>query len=241
MLFSILQGGDIKQAVIQLLLSLPIIILALTVHETAHGYVAYKCGDPTAHNLGRLTLNPIKHLDPIGFLCMLVFGYGWAKPVPVNTRYFRNPKRGMALTAAAGPSANLLMGLVSAILYGVLRAWYTYVYYTSDNAFFITCVDVTLTLFWLGAVYNFLFMAFNLIPVPPFDGSRIAFVFLPQRLYFKVMRYEQQIMLGLLLGLFVLSRLFSFSPFSWIAYNLTDLISNPIAEGVWSILVQGLA
>lgn len=240
MLFSILQGGDFKQALIELLLSLPIIILALTVHETAHGYAAYKCGDPTARNLGRLTLNPIKHLDPIGFLCMLVFGYGWAKPVPVSTRYFRNPKRDMALTAAAGPLSNLLMGLVSAILYGALRAVHVYLYYTVDNAFLITCVSVTATLFWLGAVYNFLFMAFNLIPVPPFDGSRIAFVFLPQRLYFKIMRYERQIMLGLLLGLFLLSRIFSFSPFSWIATSLTDLISSPVTDGLWSILVKTL-
>ena len=95
MLFSILQGGDLKQAIIELLLSLPIIILALTVHETAHGYVAYRCGDPTARNLGRLTLNPIKHLDPIGFLCMLVFGYGWATPAISATpkKGWRSPPR----------------------------------------------------------------------------------------------------------------------------------------------------
>jgi len=238
MLFSILQGGDLKEALIQLLLSLPIIILALTVHETAHGYVAYRCGDPTAYNLGRLTLNPIKHLDPIGFLAMLVFGYGWAKPVPINTRYFRNPKRDMAITAAAGPLSNLLMAIVSAVLCGALRAWYVYLLYTNpQNEFAMTCVFVTMTLFELGALYNFLFMAFNLIPVPPFDGSRIAFVFLPARLYFKVMRYERQIMFGLLIGLLVLSRVFSFSPFSWIAYTLTDLIVNPVAKGVFSLLL----
>lgn len=236
MLFSILQGGDIKEAIIQLLLSLPIIILALTVHETAHGYVAYKCGDPTAYNLGRLTLNPFKHLDPIGFLAMLVFGFGWAKPVPINTRYFRNPKRGMALTAAAGPVINLLMGIVSAVLCGVLLAFYTYLHYLSTNAFLVTCVKVTYLLFELGALYNFLFMAFNLIPVPPFDGSRIAFVFLPQRLYFKVMRYEQQIMIGILIALFLLSRFFSFSPFSWIAYTLTESIAIPIANGILGLL-----
>ena len=171
---------------------------------------------------------------------MLVFGYGWAKPVPVNTRYFRNPKRGMAITAAAGPLSNLLLGLVSAVLYGVLRAIHVYLYYAADNAFLVTCVSVTATLFWLGAIYNFLFMAFNLIPVPPFDGSRIAFVFLPQRLYFKIMRYERQIMLGLLLGLLLLSRIFSFSPFSWIASTLTDLISTPVANGLWSLLVETL-
>lgn len=237
MLFSILQGGDLWQAIIQLLLSLPIIIFALTVHETAHGYAAWRCGDPTAYNLGRLTLNPLKHIDPIGFFAMLIFGYGWAKPVPVNTRYFRNPKRDMALTAAAGPASNLLMATVSALLCGVLRAFYLYfAYHNPDSAFLATCIYVTMTLFELGALYNFLFMAFNLIPVPPFDGSRIAFVFLPSHLYFKIMRYERQIMLGLLLGLLLLSRLFSFSPFSWIAYSLTDLIVTPVTRGVLALL-----
>lgn len=237
MLFSILQGGDLKEILIDLLLSLPIIILALTVHETAHGYVAYKCGDPTAYNLGRLTLNPAKHLDPIGFFCMLIFGYGWAKPVPINTRNFRNPKRGMALSAAAGPLSNLLLGVFFAVGYGLLRAWYVYLFYTSTVQFTLNVVQIATTLFFLGAIYNFLFMAFNLIPVPPFDGSRIAFVFLPPKTYFAVMRYERQIMFGLLIGLFALSRLFAFSPFSWIAYGLTDLIANPMTDLFFNALI----
>jgi len=167
---------------------------------------------------------------------MLLVGYGWAKPVPINTRNFRNPKRGMALTAAAGPASNLLLGLFGAAGYGLLQAWYVYLVYTSNNDFAINCVQITMTLFFLLAVYNFLFMAFNLIPVPPFDGSRIAFVFLPPRAYFAVMRYERQIMFGLLISLFLLSRFFSFSPFSWIAYELTELISTPIANAFWSVL-----
>ena len=103
MLSNLLGGGDLRSWLIQILLSLPIVLLALCVHETAHGYVAYKLGDPTARNLGRLTLNPLKHLDPIGFICMLLFGFGWATPVPINTRYFKKPKRDMALSALAGP------------------------------------------------------------------------------------------------------------------------------------------
>ena len=238
MLFSILQGGDIKDILIDLLLSLPIIILALTVHETAHGYVAYKCGDPTAHNLGRLTLNPAKHLDPIGFLCMLAFGFGWAKPVPINTRNFNNPKRGMALSAAAGPIANLLLGAFFAVGYGLLRAWYTIQYFSAAPTFTLNVIEIVTTLFFLGAVYNFLFMAFNLIPVPPFDGSRIAFVFLPPKAYFAVMRYERQIMLGILIALFALSRLFAFSPFTWIATELTDLIANPLTNAAFKALMR---
>ena len=105
MLFSILRSGDPLAAFLSLLLMLPIMLLALSLHETAHGWVAWRCGDPTARNLGRLTLNPLKHIDPMGLIFLMIFGYGWAKPVPINTRYFRKPKRDMALTAAAGPAA----------------------------------------------------------------------------------------------------------------------------------------
>ena len=91
MLFSILSGGDIRDIIISLLLTILVILISLSVHEAAHGYIALKMGDRTAYNLGRVTINPAKHLDPMGSLCMLVFGYGWAKPVPLNARKFRNP------------------------------------------------------------------------------------------------------------------------------------------------------
>jgi Zn-dependent protease len=189
--------------------------------------VAYKCGDNTAYNLGRLTLNPFKHLDFVGFACMLLLGFGWAKPVPINTRNFRNPKRGMALTALAGPLANALLGALSAALFGFTSALYYYLIFSGAGDFALTCVSYTSLLFELSALYNLLFMAFNLIPIPPFDGSRIAFAFLPPKAYFGIMKYERQIMIGLLIVLFALSRL-GFSPFSWIAYNLTDLVANPV-------------
>ncbi len=226
MLLDILSGGDIRSIIISLVFSMPIILLALSLHETAHGYVAYKCGDNTAYNLGRLTLNPFRHIDPIGFGCMLLFGFGWAKPVPINTRNFRNPKRGMALSALAGPLANAIMGMISAILLGFVTALYYYLMISGSSEFVLTCVSYTSVLFELSALYNFLFMAFNLIPIPPFDGSRIALAFLPPKTYFGIMRYERQIMIGLLIALFALSRL-GFSPFSWIAYNLTDLLVSP--------------
>ena len=110
-------GSDIKTYIIQLLLSLPIILLALSLHETAHGFVAYKLGDPTARNLGRLTLNPAKHLDPIGFICMLLAGFGWANPVPINSRNFRKPRRDIALTSIAGPLSNLLLAFVFVLVF----------------------------------------------------------------------------------------------------------------------------
>ena len=233
MLLSILQGGDPKEIIVSLLLSLPVILFALSLHETAHGYVAYKCGDPTAHNLGRLTLNPIKHFDLIGSICMLVFGFGWAKPVPINTRNFRNPKRGMILSAAAGPASNLILGIVSAILFGASSAYYSYLFYTvGEGAFLCTAAYYLTTLFLLGAYYNFFLATFNLIPIPPFDGSRIMLGFLPTNIYFKIMRYERQIMYGILIALLVLSY-FDISPFGWIADKLTYGVGSPVSDLLW--------
>ncbi len=229
MLFNILSGASITEILPSLLFSFLIAMFALSLHETAHGYVAWKCGDNTAYNLGRLTLNPIKHLDPIGFLCMLVFGFGWAKPVPINTRNFRNPKKGMALTALAGPLANAFVGAVCAILYGISLGLYIRVAFTTENQALIRMFELLVRLFQLSALYNFLFMAFNLIPIPPFDGSRIALAFLPPKTYFGLMKYERQIMFGLLIALLVLSR-FGFSPFSWIAAQLTNSISAPFFD-----------
>ena len=243
MLFSILSGGDPKSIIVSLLLMLPMMMLALSAHEAAHGWMAYKCGDNTAYLMGRLTLNPAKHLDPIGFLAMLVFGYGWASPVPINTRNFRNPRRGMALSAAAGPCANLLLGLLCAVLAGFFYALFYCKVMTSistthiaNPGFLTDCVYWLYMMFVNGAMINFIFMTFNLIPLPPFDGSRIAFVFLPPKYYFGVMKYERQIMLGVLIGLMVLSRL-GFSPFYWVAEKLTVGILTPVSDLFFRLLL----
>ena len=189
-------GGDIKSFIIQLLLTLPIIILSLTVHECAHGYIAKKLGDPTAENLGRLTLNPLKHLDPFGVLFMLLFGFGWARPVPVNARNFRKPRRDMALTAVAGPVSNLLLATVFAILY---ETAYTVMKKSVEAGGGTGTLGMTVMLFFsLGLQLNVFLAVYNMLPVPPFDGSRFFYVFLPVRWYFKVMKYERYIMLGLM-------------------------------------------
>lgn len=176
------------------MLSVPAVLLALVFHECAHGYTAYKLGDPTAKNMGRLTLNPLAHLDPIGAILMLLVGFGWARPVPVNPRYFKNPRKGMALTALMGPVANILIAIISALLYllmyklflvmsaGVLltRFWYNFLYYLT--LFFLIMHRLNLSL-----------AIFNLIPLPPLDGSRILGLFLPQKWYYWLLTHERQI------------------------------------------------
>ena len=191
--------GNIREFLISVLLSLPIVFLALSVHETAHGYVAYKLGDPTARNLGRLTLNPIKHIDPIGFICMLLCGYGWAKPVPVNTRYFKKPKRDMALTGLAGPLSNLILAIIFALLYRV--EYMAFDLFPPTTELMVNIYYFLEIFLILGINLNITLAVFNLIPCPPFDGSRIFLVFLPTNLYFKIMKYEQYIYIALMIAL----------------------------------------
>lgn len=236
LLFLISSRASFQDILISLLLSLPMVLLALSIHESAHGYIAWKCGDPTAHNLGRLTLNPKKHLDLTGTICMIVFGFGWAKPVPINTRYFRNPKRGMALSAIAGPAANLLLGLIFSVLFGLFVALNTYFAWIKTAEFWVTVTYWATHLFYIGAQLNFFLMVFNLLPIPPFDGSRIALAFLPTKQYFAVMKYERHIMMGLLVALFAMSYVFNFSPFSWVAEQLTYLVAQPIYDLMFLIL-----
>ncbi|MBE6675743.1 MAG: site-2 protease family protein [Ruminococcaceae bacterium] len=203
MLLTLLSEGFSRDALISVLLSLPVIVLSLSLHETAHGWVAYKLGDPTAHNLGRLTLNPLKHLDPIGFIFMLLFGIGWAKPVPINTRHFKNPRVGMALSGIAGPISNLLLGFLGMLLY-VLTIVICVV--AGVDPWAIIWTKVLLLFLDVLAFMNIALAVFNLIPVPPFDGSRFAYVFLPTKWYFKVMQYERYTGIAIMAIIFLLSR-----------------------------------
>lgn len=197
----LMNDGNIRDFLISFLLSLPIFLLALSFHETAHGYVANKLGDPTARSLGRLTLNPIKHLDPIGFLCMVLFGMGWAKPVPVDTRYFKKPRRDMALTALAGPLSNVLMAAIFAL---VLRLSYTGLEFIPiGNSTAATVLSIWLSFLMLGIRLNAMLAVFNMIPVSPLDGGRILNYFLPSRLVYQMSRYERVISLVLMAALMV--------------------------------------
>ena len=201
MLFDIFSGDASTYQILQILFAIPCIMIALSFHEAAHGYMAYKMGDPTARSLGRLTLNPLKHLDLIGTLCMLVVGYGWARPVPINSRYFKNQKKGVALTALAGPVTNFALGFIGMLLYRIvaLIAYTDSINQTlakNDGLYnFFISVFMLLNVF---IIYNFSFAIFNMIPIPPFDGSRALFAFLPDKYYFGIMKYERYIMIALI-------------------------------------------
>ena len=165
------------------------VLLCLTVHELCHGLAALSLGDPTAKSMDRLSLNPLRHIDWLGLLMMFTVGFGWAKPVPVDPRYFKDPKKGMALTALAGPASNFMLAF-SLILIG--KGIYLYADYTPV---------------WNG-IYNFLHLTavlsiglglFNLLPIPPLDGAKVLGGLLPDRTYFALMRYERYGMLLLLL------------------------------------------
>ena len=167
-----------------------VMLIAIPFHESAHALVSYWQGDDTAVRAGRLSMSPARHFDPLGALCMVLGGVGWARPVGIDPRRYRHPKLGMAVSAAAGPASNLLLAWVC---YALLKA---VVYSGMDNGMAGSCLALFLQLM---TQMNCTLAVFNLIPGPPFDGSRILLLFLPERLYFKAMRYERYIMLAVLL------------------------------------------
>ncbi len=187
-------------------------LIALTAHEYCHGYAAYRLGDPTARNAGRLTLNPIRHIDPIGALCMVLFHFGWARPVPINPRYFKNPKKGFAITALMGPLCNLVLAFLSAGAYLLTRALVldAIVKGSLTSEFLFTVAENGLLFLFVFHSVNLGLAIFNLIPIPPLDGSRLLSVILPAKQYFSLMRYERYIYFGLLGWLFIGDFLYDF-------------------------------
>lgn len=190
-------------SLITILLSIPAVLIALTVHEYAHGYAAYKLGDPTARSLGRLSLNPLRHLDVLGVICMVFFRFGWAKPVPINTRYFKKPRRDMAITALCGPLSNFLLAFFGVFLYfAVASIFKATIAGRTPSTFVSLIMQYTLQFLYLFHFLNLTLGLFNLIPLPPLDGSRIFCVFLPARAYYAVMKYEKYMAVALMLLLY---------------------------------------
>lgn len=202
-LLSNLGSIDIMTVIIYILSTLVVVFLVLPFHEWAHGFVAYKLGDNTAKIRGRLTLNPLAHIDPFGSMLLLLIGFGWAKPVPVEPRNFKNEKQGMAITALAGPAANLLAAMVAGLLMHTLIAILTAagVVVSVGSVFYISAGGS----FWAYVIRFFMYLmlinislaVFNFIPIPPLDGSKILMAFLPDSAVDWLYAHEQIFSIGL--------------------------------------------
>ena len=192
-IFRYIMQGQYLMAIIAVLSRCFVVFCCLPIHELAHGLMAYALGDRTAKNQGRLSLNPLAHLNPIGTVMIFLFGIGYANPVPVNPRNFKNVKGGMALTALAGPSANLLMGFIS------VWGYYIFARVGAGNSFLYAVA----MFFLYAAQINVMLSVFNLLPIPPLDGSKIVAAVLPDKVYYKYMMYERYIMIALMVLLFI--------------------------------------
>lgn len=183
------------------------VLLALSVHEMSHGLVAYWLGDDTAKYMGRLTLNPLHHLDPVGAICLFLFGFGWAKPVPINpNRFEKKGKSGMVLTALGGPISNFILAFIAEI--GVL--YFGGLSFASDAQFSFKLVSILNILCTYMVLINLGLGVFNLIPIPPLDGSKVLTAVLPTRLYFKYMEFERYGFILVLLLMKPISHLMTF-------------------------------
>lgn len=172
---------DINRIIQQIIILAPPILFALTIHELAHGYTAWKLGDPTAKNQGRLSLNPLKHLDPFGTIAFFIIHFGWAKPVPVDPRYFSNPQKGMLLVALAGPAANVFLAIASALLAKI------FIHMTFIPIFVLKpLIGMLAASVWL----NLVLAVFNCLPIPPLDGSKVLMGLLPPKAAYSYSRIE---------------------------------------------------
>ena len=196
MLMSLLSGEmTFTTLIMYISASLIIIFFVLPIHEFAHGFTAVQLGDKTPKYQGRLTLNPFAHIDYFGALAILLFGFGWAKPVQINMRNFKNPKWGMAISALAGPLSNIIFAFLTLCLWkGLFLMGFRSV--MDDNGYVFILLSYLITI-------NIYLAVFNLLPIPPLDGSRLLSAFLPDRIYYKIMQYEQFIIWGIFILLWV--------------------------------------
>ena len=192
-------------------------LTCITLHELAHGYAAYRLGDTTAKDAGRLTLNPLRHIDIFGLVMMVAFKFGWAKPVPVDMRRFKNPRRDMAITALAGPVSNVVITCIALFLYGALF------YPVVQN--YTLVGEVLLSILSTVSYLSLALAIFNLLPISPLDGSKILYSFLPARVYVKILRYERYGML-FLFALLMIMRRTGINPLGAVTEAVYDFLFN---------------
>ena len=208
----------------ELLVTAAAAVLCICFHETCHGLAALWLGDPTAKRMGRLSLNPMKHIDPMGLVMLVVAKFGWAKPVPIDVRYFKNPRAGMAITALAGPLSNVFLSALAAAGYTASMFYAIY--------FELTFLEILAEFFFVVFYLSAGLAVFNLLPIPPLDGSKVLFSLIPEEAYWKLLDYERygMIVLMVLLLTGVLD-----IPLNFLRVGLTDFLA-PISRWTLELL-----
>lgn len=234
MIINYIRNGDIRSALLMLLA----VVISLTVHEYAHAFTAHKCGDNTAYAYGRMSLNPLKHIDLFGFIAMLFLGFGWAKPVPVNMRGLKNPRRDIALVSLAGPVSNFLMAFIAV---GLMRLWFfaapTSQAVTSAARLWHGFFDSVTFLLAIFAILNVGLGLFNLIPIPPLDGSKVLASLLPPKWGYKFIMLERYTPIFMMV-IFALSYFDAFDPLFypliWLRAQILHLFTLPFFFGAYA-------
>lgn len=233
----ILNRGSILEIVSCIISAAIVVFLVMPVHEYAHGFAAEKLGDPTPRWQGRMTLNPLKHVDYVGAVMIFLIGFGWAKPVQVDSRYFKKPKRDMAVTALAGPLSNIIFAFISALIRSVLLFiiiksghMFDYIAFISGqnhDSYWLVVLFIIVMIFEYVILINLSLAVFNMIPIPPLDGSKILYAVLPERIYWSIMRYEKYLYFALLILLFAGSGL------SGVISRIVYSIANVLTDIAW--------
>lgn len=222
MLGSLASGSGFADIILDILYSLPAIVIAISFHEYAHALMAYWLGDNTAKYYGRLTVNPKAHFNLYGALCMLLFGFGWANPVPVNVRNLKNPKRDSVLVSLAGPLMNFLVAIVSFVLYSALVGIVEY-RLGFENEVLVKVIGIIADILFITTSLNLGLMVFNLLPIPPLDGSKILFPFLPASCYKIILTLERY---GFMILMLLLATGILDIPLMW----LRGIVSVPVMK-----------
>lgn len=207
-----------KTGLIEFLYTLPALLISLSIHEYAHAYIAYKLGDKSQKALGRLSLDPISHIEPFGFICIALFGFGWGKPVIVDDRNFKNKSKGNMLVSLAGPLSNLILATLLTLVLKVLLVLNVVTLTTTT----LTASSIFGSMLLLAIQFNIIFAVFNLIPIPPFDGSKVLFYFLPNKaknIMYYLERYSFLIIIILLMT------------------NIAGYIISPVVNLIYTLLM----
>lgn len=208
------------------LLTLPAILLAISMHEFAHGFVSSKLGDPTPRAMGRLSFNPLAHIDWVGAFCLFFFGFGWAKPVQIDTRYYKRKKLGIIPVSLAGVIMNFILAFLLTIICALIIRFISPLIPATESA--VRAYQIFYTMVFYGVTINIGLGVFNLLPIPPLDGSKVLFAILPNKYYNFILKYERYGMILLLLLLFTDVLPYILTPCSNFIYNLFAQVANLI-------------